>query len=630
MNTTPTITSLEADRFLNAIVNDAVEEHSGVSGGAPLQAIITDLLRPNSAADPDFSTASRQAAAAKLIESFGQLGNGPMPQDMQQMIKDVFEDPSLASAEAMAQKIRNTDFTNTFISLIGTHNLDYSNVLDDSIMTMMSAMFPELAGFLEDLGLGRNPHTSDSEQRMEDSLSEGWEAWQNGKVHNFNEIETVTGNTEDVIHRRWIAPTNEHSINEFFETGAPTTHSGGMWGSDEQYKFTDADPSPTPNTFAGMILGKWERDGVVKFEGTDEEIEAARAAFVERSHALAVGGQLDGTFADTLVDRNVVSFDNAGDRQAFIDHMTAWRNEDGGQYRDAQEIMQEVIRYVEANGGADWVDPDFSDETETQFSTTQTQVYRVAQQYAITRDGADYAEQMQRFAEEHPHIEIGAPPPPTNGGPRASQGDPDAEPPADPNQIKVARFDDTEGAGFLDYGDEIVGDLDASTLSFTANDGTEIFKFDSDFVVYGVGLETTAAGGEALTMQAMDLNGRTPQEVLESLGDDFKVRVVAHQDDGMDVEDSELLGFYVESADGQTSFYVGPSAIEEGSMTAEGKTELVKGIEQTPGVDTTAPDYDVTADANNSASRANNSGLGTPDGGITVDGQQDNTTVFQP
>lgn len=125
-------------------------------------------------------------------------------------------------------------------------------------------------------------------------------------------------------------------------------------------------------------------------------------------------------------------------------------------------------------------------------------------------------------------------------------------------------------------------------------------------------------------MNAMDLNGRTPQEVLASLGDDFKVSVVAHQDGGADVTDSELFGFYIESADGEISFYVGPGAIEEGSVTDAGKAKLVEGIETAPEAVTSQPGYDPNTDPNRTASVGQNSG------GLTADGQQDNLNVFSP
>ncbi|MBL4805308.1 MAG: hypothetical protein JKY71_10615 [Alphaproteobacteria bacterium] len=622
----PTVTDLEANRFMNALANDALAGvGSGAGGGAPMQVLIEDLLS-NAAGTPQYDAAAREAAAEQLINSFGALGNRPLPQDMQNMIKSVFNDTSLTDAEDMARRIRESNFTADFVQLIADNQMNFGQVFDDQIMVMMQAMFPELAQLLEDLGLGEDPHETNADRRLEAELAEGWEAWQSGKVHNFNEIRGQDANGEDIPLRNWKNPSSEHDINEFFGHG-DTEHSQGLWGDDVDYQFTDADTGPTPNTFAGMILAKWEADGVVEFSGTQAEQDAARAAFVQRSHTLAVGGELDGTFADTLADRDVIEFASDADRQAFIDHMMAWRDEPGGQYRDAQEIMQEVIDYVNEPGGAEWIDPNFSDETASQFSTTQSAVYRVAQQYTETRDGEAYAQQMIRFAEEHPHIQITPPAAPAQGGPSAAAGDPSRTPPptppADPNAITAVRFDASETGAYLDYGDAITGDFDATTMSFTANGGTEVFKFSDDFQVFGVGMETSPAGGHTLTMDALDMNGRSPQEVLEALGDDFKVSVVAHQDDGMDVDDSELLGFYIESADGSMSFYVGPGAVEEGSLTTEGKTELIKGIEETPGVDRTASDYDVNADPNNSASTATNSGA-------TVDNQQDNLNVFQP
>jgi len=192
-------------------------------------------------------------------------------------------------------------------------------------------------------------------------------------------------------------------------------------------------------------------------------------------------------------------------------------------------------------------------------------------------------------------------------------------------EIKVTHFDKNETAGFMDYGDAITGDFDATTMSFKAEDGTEVFKFSDDFQVYGLALAPNGAtGGHNIAMNAMDLNGRTPQEVLASLGDDFKVSVVAHQDGGADVTDSELFGFYIESADGEISFYVGPGAIEEGSVTDAGKAKLVEGIETAPEAVTSQPGYDPNTDPNRTASVGQNSG------GLTADGQQDNLNVFSP
>jgi PAS domain-containing protein len=618
--TTPEVTKFEADRFMNALANDLIASRTGTGGSAaPLQGIISDLLK-NPAGVVQMDTASREAAATKLIESFGKLGGRPLPAAMQTMIKDVFTDASLTSAEDMARKIREGNFTAEFIQLIADNKMDFGNLYDGTTMLMLRAMFPDLANFIDDLGFGGgDPFQTATERRLEDSLAEGWDAWRNGKVHEFNEVRSVDANGAPVPLRNWTAPRTEHDINEFFESGGPTTHSQGLWGSDENYKFTDADPAARPNTFAGIIVQKWKDDGIVTFADA-----AAEEAFVNRSHALAVGGQLDGTFADTLVNNEVIQFASPADRQAFLDHMTAWRSEPGGQYRDAQEIMNEVISYVNENGGTSWVNPKFDDETASRYSKTQSDVYRVAKQYAIAESGEAYAEQMMRFAEEHPGVTLTAPAPPPAGGPSAAAADPNRPPPpADPNEIKVARFDGNEASGYLDYGNAITGDFDATTMAFKANDGTEIFKFSEDFQVYGVSVANGAGGGHTLTMEAKDLNGRTPQEILASLGDDFKVSVVAHQDADADVGNSELLGFYVESADGKTSFYIGPSAVEEGTMTAAGKAELIKGIEETPGMDRSDPNYDPSRDQNNTASIATNADA-------TVDGQTDNTTAFQP
>jgi hypothetical protein len=619
-----------ASLFLNALANDLIEARGGASVTAPLQGVVTNLLS-NAAGAVQLDAAGRAAAADKLIQSFNTLGGRPLPQEMQTMIKDVFNDPSLTSAAAIAEKIRESSFTSQFVQLIADNNLNFGNVFDGGVMTMLQAFHPDLANFLQDLGLGRDNDNPSEERRIETSLADGWEAWQRGRVHEFNEIEGVDANGQPLPQsalNNWTAPNTEHDKNEFFEAGGPTDYSRGLWGSDESFKFTDADPQGRPNTFAGMIVAKWEEDGVVEFTGTPDEIEAARAAFVAQSHALATGGALDSGFAQRFEDQNVITFSDPSARAAFVQHMSDWRSERGGEYRDAQEIMQEVIDYVNDNGGASWVNPKFDDETDTAFSTTQSEVYRIARQYDIAKTGEDYAREIQIFAEQHPHITIKAPPAPSQGGPSAQNGNPNATPPTpppDPNEIKVTQFDKNETAGLMDYGDAITGDLDAATMTFKAEDGTEIFKFSDDFQVYGLNLAANGAtGGHNITMNAMDMNGRTPQEVLASLGDDFKVSVVAHQDDGVDVADTELFGFYIESADGSTSFYVGPGAIEEGSVTDAGKEKLVEGIETAPESVTSQQGYDPNTDPNRTASIAQNSD------GLTADGQQDNLNVFSP
>jgi hypothetical protein len=616
-----------AERFFNALANDQLPAAFGGGTSDTLGNLIRGFFR-NDDGDIEFTAETRQAAADRLIASFSAIANKPLPQDMRDLITNTFTDAGVTSPEDLARKIKDQEFMTLWLRMTAENEMNFGDILYDQSADFLWEHAPWLMNLLISTGLLDDPNENVSELNIKNELAEGWEAWQNGRVGQFNEISAVDAQGQPIPQDQlgqWRTPGNRPEINEFFEVGGSTNGSRNLWGSDEEFRFTDAEAEGRPNTFEGMIMRKWEADGIIEFTGTDEEKAAARQAWLQQSHAFAVGGQLDEGFAQSFVDQGIITFPDAAAQQAFTDHMSQF---DGRNY-DAERIMGEVIRYMQDTpNGASWTNPRFDDETESQYSTTQSQVLRLARMYEHVPDGHDYAERMLQFASRHPNITLAAPEAEEEpGGPSAEDADPNAEPeePAeDPNAIRVAQFDATEEAGYLDYGNAITGDFDASTMAFTSNDGTEVFKFSDDFQIFGVDLATERSAGAVTTsfnMNALDMQGKSPQEILAELGDDFKVSVVAYQDEGSEVENSELLGFYVESVDGSTSFYIGPSAIEEGTLTDAGKAVIVEGIEQAPNA--ADDDYDPSTDPNLTAPPRDI-------GNATVDGQDNNHTIFQP
>lgn len=121
----------------------------------------------------------------------------------------------------------------------------------------------------------------------------------------------------------------------------------------------------------------------------------------------------------------------------------------------------------------------------------------------------------------------------------------------------------------LDYGEPISLGLGRETengIMAVSPDGQEMFEInlgDDGFTIYAATGE-----GEGFNFDGMaDVN--TMEELRELFGEEgFTIRAVTHLDEGLDNENSQLAGYYIQTPDSHR-FYVGFDAIPESGVTPE-------------------------------------------------------------
>lgn len=640
----------DASQFLKRLVDDVIIDRDAVS----MEQAITPLFSKDSDGKVVLTEASRVAAADRLVASLDELDRHDTRTAEEQaawneasaVIHQIFQDPANDSPEKIAAALKQyqqheltrplanpDDKRRDFWTLFGQSGSDFAVTFNEAQLQQLRNLLNKIAPGLGDVivdvidhmsGNATRIEGSDFERRMGNELQQGFDAMMRGQVSlggfwdKAHKTSFASGQEEPVGFNVWNGPANGTEWAAFF------THDG-MRG--HGYQFYDDDARTYTQSFEDMILSKWEADGVLSFEN-----DAARQQFIQYSGQLVMGGELDETFAATLEQNGTIQFANDAARQAFIDFTKTidTRMPSGDENLTVEEyIAKQVMDYVESRPDMNFLAQDPSFDPHVYFAPTRDAVMAAVDQYVPVHDGHEYAQKVIEYARlpnsgVNVHLGAAAPAP---SGVTVSDGvrtdsEPDPAAPATPSAevIQADKLDAGE-TGLLDYGQEIPAKLSDTDLSVTTPDGTVLFKFSDDgFEVFSASKVDPGTGEPMIVLDAFDTK-MSAAELRARLGDGFKVQLVAHEDPGTDVSDSQLFGYYIESADGKTRFFVGSEGIPEESVTADMKSVRMQSLED--GAHNDGPGA-------GGVKLAQDSGAMRDVESRTVDGQQQDPQMFTP
>ncbi|HOO81794.1 MAG TPA: hypothetical protein PK513_04775 [Alphaproteobacteria bacterium] len=329
-----------AQQFLKRLVDD-FKFGSDVD---TMEQVVNGLLPRDDKGKPKFDDASRAQAAKTLITGLNALyKKSDVDSRVQGAIENIFKDARLKTAHDLATQLKDQMRTQEFLALLKNDDADFGFYFNDrqikAIKHNLNLISPGQNGgpglgdmIANFLGL-RGDLDGTAEPTARSELTEGFHAMTNGGQNSLAKFWDKDRAGDNKAFNVWNPPSGEEQKKAFFSKTGMMNSKGKS-----EYQHYDSDAKVFKINFEDMILAKWEKDGIVKFNGP-----YAREHFINFVQNQRMSGELGAPLSAALESKGQISF-ASGSARADFDEFTSGL---AGQGLDNYEIAEAIKKYAE-------------------------------------------------------------------------------------------------------------------------------------------------------------------------------------------------------------------------------------------------------------------------------------------